>query len=348
MKTAWVIVLCLQVSVAFAANYPSVILSHGLVEITNSDGLPPSLSPGTRLRGALDIKTGAAGSLRIQIDDERALFIEPQTNIRIPGITWESGELAEIQLIEGRIRLRGTKPGKFAIRVSSLLFDQPWPVGDILYEMDPEHSLARVYALEGHVKFSALNAETSVEVSPGKKVTFQGQLEDGEIAYDVLLQGRKVPRGLLSAVTGIAPDELKLWDLTEELKKKKQITAVVEKKKQEEDKLGPGQICRKPKAKFNECAWVCLNNRPGEHKRCAIQGNTAQGSSAQGNSTQASKSHGGKSGGGKLGATKSSKGVKCERLRCLAQGEWGDSKVLTDDEALLRCQAEPVVGACDY
>ncbi|MBK7961529.1 MAG: hypothetical protein IPK04_10240 [Bdellovibrionales bacterium] len=314
------------------ATYPSVILSHGAVEITNSDGLPPSLSPGTRLRGTLEVKTGKAGSLRIQIDSERSLFIEPNTLIRIPGITWESGELAEIQLIEGRIRLRGTKPGRFTIRVTSLLFDQPWPVGDVLYEMDQEHSAASVYVLEGHVKFSALNAETTVEIGAGKKVTFQGQLEDGEIAYDVLLQGRKVPRGLLSAVTEIAANELKLWDLTEELNKKKRMSAVIIKRKKDLEQLGPGQICRKPKAKYNECAWVCLDNRPGETKGCAIQTDTGRTSQI---------SHASR-------IRKSLKSARCVRLRCLAQGEWGDSKVLASDEGLLRCQAEPVVSVCDY
>jgi hypothetical protein len=311
------------------ATYPAVILSHGPVEIINSDGLPPSLTPGTRLRGNLEVKTGVSGSLRIQLDVDRALFIEPQTTIRIPGIAWESGELAEIYLVEGRIRLRSANPGKYSIRLTSALFDQPWQTGDILYEMDPKESLVRAYVLEGHLKFSALNGETSVELASGQKVTFQGQKEDGEIAYDILLQGRKVPRGLLGAVTSISPDELKLWDLAEELNKKKKMASAVQKNKQLEEQMGPGQICRKPKAKFNECAWVCINNRPGEKKRCLVQARPLKG-------------------GNRHSGSQVEKSTQCARLRCLAHGEWGDSKVLDMDEATLRCSSEPTVAPCDY
>lgn len=294
--------------------FPAIILAHNDVEILNADGAPPSLASGSVLRGRLTIRTGANSSLRIQVDSDRTLFLEPNSKIQIPGISWDRGEFTEIELLNGRVRARGTKSDGFLIHINSPLFSQAWEAGDMVYEMDSEHALAKLYVLEGKASFSALNAEVRVALVGGQQVTFRGQKEDGELAYDILLQGRKIPRGTLEAVTPLGKEELKLWDLADELAKIKAIEAAKKKHKLVEEKLGPGQICRHPKAKFNECAWTCLNNPRQEKNKCL----TAR------------------------------KGVSCQRTRCLADGVWGDPTHLSADEGALRCRATQSVAPCDY
>src|SRR5690606_12649468 len=105
----------------------------------------------------------------------------------------------------------------------------------------------------------------------GQEVFFQGTREDGEVAYDILLKGRKIPKGNLSKVASISAAEMREFS-GEEVEKKRQLE--LRKKAAEVAKkniLKPGQICRHPGAKLNECVWICENNPKTEKARCLTE-----------------------------------------------------------------------------
>lgn len=295
-------------------KYPRVIAIRGEVTINSSEGVLSEPKVGTLLRGVLSIQVKAHSQLRIQMDPFRALFVEPETEIRIPGISWETGELTEIQLKSGRIRVRSDKSGPFAIDLTSDLFTHIWPLGDIVFEFIPKAAQTTVYVIFGSLNFSALNSEEKIQLQTGQKVRFQGQIENEEIAYDILLQGRKVAKGQLGPVESLSPEENSLWDLTLELARLKALNLAEKKNKEKQNQLQPGQVCKGPQGKLNDCAWICRNNPSHEKKKCLLQNSK----------------------------------VFCERVRCLAQGEWGDPYKLSREEAQVRCQIKPQVSACNY
>lgn len=83
--------------------------------------------------------------------------------------------------------------------------------------------------------------------------------------------------------------------------------------KSTKNKAKPGQICSSPFAKFNECVWRCQNNPKGK-KDCQIQNSK----------------------------------VECVRQKCLANGEWGDTKVLKGDARQVCKTEKDSVAVCDY
>lgn len=299
-------------------GYPKILKTEGKVTAT-SEGKTIPAKVGERIRGSLTVQTSDKSRFRLQIDEHRKIFLGPQTEIQIPGISWESGQLSEIKLIYGELRLISTAPPQvqpFPVRVTSVLFQHDWGPGDIVYRLEPPLAKATVFVMEGESVFYPLNnPEDTVNLKKSEKVTFQGRLEDSEIAYDILLQGRKIPKGVMGKAEPITAEELKIWDLGEEHRAEEALKKSKLKKKEDENKLGPGQICLHPKAKFNECAWVCVNNPKKEKKKCLL---------------------------GQVG-------VFCERRRCLANGEWGDRQRLSADVGSLRCtHLEATVDACDY
>lgn len=79
-----------------------------------------------------------------------------------------------------------------------------------------------------------------------------------------------------------------------------------------EAKNTSGSICKAPKGDLNQCAWTCVNNPNGE-SRCRTD----------------------------------LPNVRCMRARCDANGRWSGEERLPSSYGS-HCQAEPIVGACDY
>ncbi len=124
--------------------------------------------------------------------------------------------------------------------------------------------------LEGFLEFSALNGEEHIKVKAGERGIFQGVIEGGEIAYDILLKGKKIPKGQLLAVKPI--DSKEMAKVAEAEKKRLKD---IERKKQNEmarasKSKRPGAICEGPSGKLNECVWLCLNNPKNEKKSCLV------------------------------------------------------------------------------
>lgn len=83
--------------------------------------------------------------------------------------------------------------------------------------------------------------------------------------------------------------------------------------KKSKPKPKPGQICVEPFAKFNECLWRCKNNPPGK-KDCQTQNPK----------------------------------VECVREKCLANGLWGDRKILKGSSRQACKKVGESLAPCDY
>ncbi|MCX7977680.1 MAG: hypothetical protein N2578_01620 [Bdellovibrionaceae bacterium] len=268
---------------------------------------------GMPLRETAEIETANDAFALIELDSERRVWLGANTRVEIPGISWDSGELPFLILKRGSFRWRQLQKAKYNIRLQSDLFDFVPPVSDFLISVDPKKATAEIKVISGQVDFSAMNAEDSVLVTAGHKVSFTGVIEEGEVAYDVLLKGRKIPRGKLGPVIPFDEKErkefseqaLKVFGAQEE-RRRKIVSGDLE-------ELKPDQICRNPPGKLNECVWRCM----GQKSAGPCRTNEA--------------------------------GISCVRSRCNANGQWADDAPLGTVEGRARCWAKrPVVGKCDY
>lgn len=301
---------------AVATKYPAIKEWQGQVWLTGKDGKRQQIRSKQVLREKALLETSLSSQVKIQLDDKRAIILLGSSELSIPIIGWENGETPVLILKRGELHWRQNlkEKGTYNIALSSDLFEFMPPPGNFVYSMDPLRAFAGVKVFEGAIEFSALNGEESVLVKKGQKVGFQGVLEGGEISYDVLLKGKKIPKGSLTEVSAIDAQEFsKVAD--EEKKRLRELTikegkekAAIEKAKRD------GIICEAPIAKFNECAWVCLNNPKKEKKNCLV----------------------------------SQPNVSCVRRRCNANGEWAEETVINAEKGSSKCKAQPVVAPCDY
>jgi hypothetical protein len=140
-------------------------------------------------------------------------------------------------------------------------------------------------------------------------------LENDEIVYDVLLKGKKIPRGKLGLVENFTSEEKKLYSETqlkkEEIQRLKKSQA---EKKSQAPPRGKNDICEQPNGKLNQCAWICENNPKKEKKVCRLENPE----------------------------------VHCLRKRCNANGEWAEETEISKEKAASVCGVQPTVKDCDY
>jgi hypothetical protein len=313
------IALCLLFGGAVAAKaapqYPKVAEVQGVVRWTDKDGKETPAKNKQVLIEKAALQTGDKSQVLVEVDAFRQIRLYPNSRLEIPSISWETGEAPVLLLKSGRFRWKDTHIKAYNVALRSDLFEFLGPPGDFVFTYEPKTAVAEAKALEGSMEFSAMNAEDVALVTAGQKVQFQGVREGDEIVYDVLLKGKKIPRGKLGLVQPLTAEEKKLYSAAREKKadQARHQKEMAEKKAKQTPK-DPQAICVSPPARLNHCAWICENNPKKEKKLCRLE-------KAE---------------------------VRCLRKRCNANGEWSEETEVAKDKASGLCSAQPLVKECDY
>ena len=274
-----------------------------------------TLNPKERLLGSFSITTDDKSSILLELAPQTLLRIYPNSRLDLPLVRWETGELDQIIFHQGRLRWSSESPR--SIDLKSDLFELKPPAGTFVFIYQPWLPQVEVMSIKGELGFSELNGEEVRNLKAGQKISFTGHIEEGEIVYDLLLKGRRIPKGEMSAASAVSAEEEKFYSIEEENKRRSERLKKMEIVNKPKPKR-KGEICTDPGGVFNECSWVCVNNpkKIDQHN-------------------------------GKCRADLAK--VKCLRRRCNANGKWADPYELpTVNAAQLRCKAEPVLAACDY
>lgn len=307
--------LFLDSTLATAPRYPVISHWQGSVWLTGQDGKRQVVRAKTVLRDKAVLETSATGQVKVLLDEKRSFTVLESSELSLPAISWEGGEAPVLFLRSGELlwQQANEKP-LYNTALTSALFEFLAPPGEYILSINPQQAYASVTMIDGMMDFSAINGEEVVRVRSGQQAGFQGVLEDGEIAYDVLLKGRKIPKGTLTKVTPIDTGAL---DKKTELDKKIKIELANQQRQKEASAakaLKAGTICEKPSGRLNECAWVCQGNPKGEKKLCRLE----------------------------------KRGVACLRSRCNANGIWSETTPVDFAKASGICKAQAVVAPCDY
>ncbi|XGC82297.1 hypothetical protein ACES2L_07345 [Bdellovibrio bacteriovorus] len=297
-------------------KYPAIQEWQGQAWVTGKDGVRNLVKRKQILREKALLETGINSQVKVALDEKRSVILLAQSSLTLPVIGWESGEAPVLLLKKGSLNWlqKLEDKGRYNVALRSDLFEFIAPPGDFIYSIDPEKAYAEVKVLNGSIEFSALNFEESVKVQAGQQAGFQGVIESDEIAYDVLLQGKKIPKGKLLPVKSIEASKAEQAAVAE---RKRQDKLAKQRAKSSEDQAkakAAGMICQGPLGKFNQCAWICLNNPFKEKRKCLV----------------------------------ANKDVSCVRKRCNANGEWAEETAVDAEKASTLCKAQPVVAPCDY
>lgn len=186
---------------------------------------------------------------------------------------------------------------------------------------DPLVPRVEVFNMRGNSLLRVRESFESVRLEGKQKVYFQGVMEDGEIAYDLLLEGKKIPKGILSPPLALTAEEERIFVPAVKARAKKEAPANAASSggKKSTVKKSPvarikSHLCEKPMGKLNECAWVCDAPKGLKFKNCPTE----------------------------------KKDVQCVRRRCDANGEWRDPFALPAEAGKLKCTSKALVAPCDY
>lgn len=301
---------------AAAPRYPTVVDVQGQAWVTGKDGKRLFAKRKQKLIEKALIETGLGARVTVDLDGQRNFIVQEASEVSLPAISWESGQAPVLNLKKGSLRWQqpsGEKPS-YNVALRSDLFEFIPPAGDYIFYVDPTKAYAEVRVFSGSIEFSALNAEDSINVKTGQQVGFQGVIESGQIAYDVLLQGKKIPRGKLTAIKPVEKNDLLAEEARLSELKKAEAAKQAKAKKAVEQKKKAGYICEAPQARLNECSWTCDKNPKSEKKAC-LTGNAD---------------------------------VRCLRHRCNANGQWAEETALSAEMGSTSCKAGVVVAPCDY
>ncbi len=203
-------------------------------------------------RLSLSLKEGA--ETKIQLNPKIILTAYENTEFEIPLITWETRIFKEVKLNKGSIRIEVTEV-PFDIEVITPFFKVALPSGNWVFNIDPDRALADILALKGSLEVASLNSEDKVKLKTGEKVTFRGLLEEGEVSYDLLLEGRKIPKGKWSTVENINLNDNQKYSIESEKKRLEREHKHKSKASEHELRKQAGDLCVKPKAILGECIW---------------------------------------------------------------------------------------------
>ncbi len=283
--------------------------NKALVQNFKNSEKPVDLKKNDVLTEHAKIVTSADAEVKIALDPYTQVIVFENSVLELPVITWGQGEVLDLQLQKGKIQVSCEKDcvRQYTTPLSKNVFTN----GVFILDYRPEFPYVELTALHGEQEFRGLENESMIKIKGGQKVVFQGLKENDEVAYDVLLKGRKVARGQLQAVVTLPANEIEALD-----DKSKKLKPIVVAKIPAPPRL-PNQICEAPFAELNQCAWTCeglsKKKKPMKNiKTCDI----------------------------------SQAGVHCVRRRCNANGQWEDATILT--QSAQRCETQPIVAGCDY
>lgn len=137
--------------------------------------------------------------------------------------------------------------------------------------MDPERALVDILSFKGNLELTSLNSDEKANLKTGESVTFRGVLEENEISYDLLLEGRKIPKGKWLSVEKISQDYQQKYSLEAEKKRFDKERRQQHRAQSQKLKRQAGELCVNPPGNLGECVWKKQKNEC-IRTRCAADG----------------------------------------------------------------------------
>lgn len=244
------------------------------------------LTQSTILKDEARFKTLANQFIKVQLGSSYELSILDQTDVFVDLKSIEGHPNSYIiQLNQGQIYLKKIanlqkQPAvvqKKELNLKSVFFD--WKISsevnlDLMIDLKTQDPLVRFCQREGEFEVSLFDHEKKINLKTLEGIEFQGVNESSQVAFDILLNGRKITKGQWQQIQKCSFDDIqqketdfvKLEQLEKEIHQKKAL-----KMKQDKQKADSKFLCHSPYGQLNECAWVLKAGRC-QKTRCNAEG----------------------------------------------------------------------------
>jgi len=299
------------------AAYPRVCGVKGKTEYIDTNGKTRPLVNHQIFYEKAAFTTGPKSQLCVELSKTDRLVLVENSQASLPVIGFDNGKVEEIVLTKGRLRLLNVDD--VARMLTSDLLHESLGKGDVVLSYNHGQALSEITVIDGKFHFRGLENEDAVDLEAGESAAFQGEIQGGDLQFDILLKGKRVARGQLSAKKKLTSADLADLEKefavihTKSVAAEKPVAPVVagKPKKAPLHKTNPDSICSQPEGLFNQCTFVCEHNPP-KAKTCLLD----------------------------------KPKVICVRYRCNANGYWEERFEYSKEKSV--CGAKPRVADCDY
>lgn len=272
-----------QVKMEYAFGFPTIRLIN-----EKSQTLTPQLAKSIfvkdfkiKTKGSEFVKLNINGDYEINIFDDSDLDFmlirdemstkkETERELQAYKITMNSGQILIKRLDQGANELLVPKD----LRIESDFFQ--WDLIDkkrssleLMISLNPSIPQVRFCSARPEYTVKLYDHEKEVKLKSFEEVTFVGVLEKERVAYDLLLQGKKIPKGNWDKPKTCSFAELNeketAFRLQQEQRKRDANTAMEARKKLKQENDAKF-LCHEPYGQFNDCWWkteskICVRYR---------------------------------------------------------------------------------------
>lgn len=244
---------CLNLRAEGIRKYPVISsVQKSVVTLTN-DEKNPLAKEKEILREKVTFVGKEDSVLRIDFSEDMYLVAKGLFKLEIPFVALEYPYVTQVKLFEGQIRVVNRGDQNLTV-FSDLSTDQIFR-GD--YQFDYQRSVPRIQwtVIDGSLEVKGLEHESSVRLTSGQLAQFTGELDAGQVVYDVLLRGKRVARGKLSPPQNMSEKQIQDYKKDEWSRsqpKKPVVTTTT---------LNPKWICKDPYAEAFQCRLYCHDSK---------------------------------------------------------------------------------------
>lgn len=233
------------------------------------------------------IKTNENQFVKIKMNDAYILNIYNNTEVQVvSSLSTDNITMYSVQIKTGQVYIHTINSEKnevkaakndYLLQLESDFFDWQLSIDhkiNLLINYDSAKAQIDFCNKADSFDIALFNHEKVQKLQALQSVAFQGITENNKLAFDILLKGRKIPKGLwqepkLCSFTKIEDLEKKL--ATSEIQNSKSAIAILRKKNELKKFNDAKYLCHNPYGQMNECSWV-LSGQKCYRTRCDAGG----------------------------------------------------------------------------
>lgn len=221
---------------------------------------------GKLIEQSFTVKTSTNEQIKIELGKDFYLIVFPESSLKVEGfyVTKKDYKIRAVNFDSGRFYL---KNGSNLADDLTVIYQSDFFIWknteknnqrEFFIELNPAIAQVRFCAGMQGISASLFDHETVKNLKHQEGASFQGVLKGGELQFDQLLEGRKVPKGewkdkftcdfkqILKEMNDLEASEIAKSKRNEQQKK-----ALDKKRKADYEK----SLCHEPNGQFNECLW---------------------------------------------------------------------------------------------
>lgn len=240
-------------------------VGNPLIQLTDGLRIPPVKDK--KLDQTFTVKTASLEQIKVEMGKDFYLIVFPESSLKVEGyyVTKTDYKVKTVVFNSGRFYIKNGSSHEEDLTINYQSDFFIWKnteknnQREFFVELNPAMGQVRFCAGAQGISASIFDHENVKKLKFQEGASFQGVIDkNGELEFDLLLEGRKVPKGEWKEAFTCdfkqilkEMNDLEAAEVAKVKKNQAQIKASEKKRKLEYEK----SLCHEPNGQFNECLW---------------------------------------------------------------------------------------------